>query len=174
MCRIQKPSRRKLSNSRVCKIHPRQYSNFTHRHTCFPLSSEFGALKTVTARFWPGLEPFFGRKSLNPFGLLFPLTVAARPVSASAWESRLRYFRCRMRRENPVSSDDYLGNEKWPDSCHACLVASTSLDSGLRRQIRFKISIHHLSTYLSFYLSIYLSIHLIIYLSIYMYISIDR
>ena len=41
-----------------------------------PLPSELGTHKTVTARFWPWLAPFFRPKSLKPFKL-FPSRSAA-------------------------------------------------------------------------------------------------
>ena len=41
------------------------------------LPSEFGTHKTVKARFWPWIEPFSARKSLQPFWLFSSRSTAA-------------------------------------------------------------------------------------------------
>ena len=52
-----------------------------------PLSSEYGTYKPDQARFWPGLEPFSVRKSLNPLHvfLLRNRTRLGRPPEPRLW-----------------------------------------------------------------------------------------
>ena len=127
-----------------------------------PLSSEYGTHKTVKARFWLWLEPFFRQRSLNHFKL-FPSRSAAEGCGVHSGRGHILFQQGHILFD--VHIHIYIYTYTY---IHVCIRQKWHILFDVRIYIYIYISfLTYVSTYIYTYTYIHAYIHIYTYLHIY-------